>query len=82
MRKVFAALSVLLVIPAMAFANGTTESTKENDNNSVSMLHFSSPDVTHGDANAKAFASSMAAFRKENPTITVNDEYIPRCPKL
>jgi raffinose/stachyose/melibiose transport system substrate-binding protein len=64
---------VLLSSSAVLFAGGAQE---EKEASEVTMIHFKSPAYEEGDANDKAFAASMEAYRKNNPDITIADEFI------
>ena len=76
MKREFCLLVCLtLLCSGLLFAAGTKEAVTTTGDE-VTMLHFSSPETAKADANAKAFAASMIAYREHNPEVTISDQYI------
>ena len=66
------AVLVVLAVSA-AWANGSSDG-QDSGEKEITMIHFMSP--AQDDANSKAFAATMSAYRENHPDVTVSDEFI------
>lgn len=74
-RKIALAIAFVMAAIPFVFANGTKDSGgKSASKAKISVIHFMSPALDDG--NSKAFAATMAAYRKAHPAVTVSDEFI------